>query len=123
MASNFTTWRGVRTRDSSESDPLEDALGDLVRAAQRDLDGASRIEGPNSKDGGELVERPDSVSFVLMAAGYSLGDFEARVEKDELVVCAPDFEIRRRIGCQVEPSQVRTDYRNGVLSVRVAKRL
>jgi len=92
-----------------------------VRAAQQDLDGASRTE-IGSEVTGELVERPDFVSFVLMASGYSLKDFKVKIERDELRVQAPDFDLTRPIGCRVEASGITTDYRNGVLSVRIAKK-
>lgn len=122
MASTCMTWRWKLTADSSERDPLEEALGDLVRAAQQDLDGASRMEVPGSKDGGELVERPGSVSFILLASGYCLKDFRVKVVGGELRVDSPDFEITRALGCGVDPHGVKTEYRNGVLSVRVAKK-
>lgn len=80
------------------------------------------MEVPTSGDGGELVERPDFVSFILMASGYCVKDFKVKVVGGELRVEAPDFEVRRPLACRVDGSQVRTGYRNGVLSVRVAKK-
>jgi len=93
----------------------------LVRAAQQDLEGAPGTNVPESKDRGELVERPDSFSFVLMASGYCLRDFKVRVARDELKIDAPDFELTRPLRCKVDPD-IKTDYRNGVLSVRIPKR-
>ncbi|MDG6909304.1 MAG: hypothetical protein JRN08_02950 [Nitrososphaerota archaeon] len=119
---NFTTWRGRRTTDSDGNDPVEDALGDLVRAAQNDLDGVPSVQSPEPRDKGELVERAEFVSFILMAPGYCLRDFGVVIAGTELRVEAPDFDLVRRLGCAVEPSSVRTEYRNGVLSVRVAKK-
>ncbi len=121
--SNSTTWSGKQTADSSEPDPLEDALRDLVRAAQQDLDGAARMELPESDDRGELVERSGFMSFIMMAPGYCIRDFKVKVVRDELRVDAPDFEVTRTLGCGVDPAGVRTDYRNGVLSVKIAKKL
>ena len=106
---------------SDDSDPLDDAISDLVRAAQQDLEDGSRVEVPESKDLGELVERPDSVSFVLMAPGYCLRDFKVTVVRDDLKVDAPDFDLKRPLGCKVGPG-IRTEYRNGVLSVTIPKR-
>ena len=119
----FSTWKGRQTNTSNGGDPLEDALDDLIRAAQHDLDGASRMELQGSQDSGELTERPESVTFILMAPGYCLRDFKVRVVKGELRVEAPDFEVTRALGCPVEPSGAGVDYRNGVLSIRVPKRL
>lgn len=107
---------------SSDPDPLGDALNDLVRAAQEDLDVGSRVEAPKSKDKGELVERPDFFSFILIAPGYCLKDFDVKIARGGLKVEAPDFEMTRPLGCEVEPSGIRTEYRNGVLSVRIAKK-
>lgn len=120
-ASTCSTWKGKPTKNSSKPDPLEDALEDLVRAAQQDLDGASRMEA-ESEDSGELVERPDFVTLIMIKPGYCLKDFKVKVVGVELRVDAPDFEVRRTLGCRVESSRVRTDYRNGVLSVRVEKK-
>ena len=80
------------------------------------------MEVHQSKDGGELVERADSVSFIMLASGYCLKDFKVRVVGGELRVQAPDFEVDRALDCRVDPQGVRTDYRNGVLSVRIAKK-
>ena len=79
------------------------------------------MEVPESRDRGELVERRDFFSFVLIAAGYSPKDFEVKVVREELRVEAPDFEVTRPLGCRVDASRVRAEYRNGVLSVRVPK--
>ena len=108
---------------SSDADPLEDALSALVRAAQEDLDGASRMETPESADRGELVERAEFISFLLMAPGYCAKDFRTWVAGDELRVEAPDFGVTRALGCSVEASEVRSEYRNGVLSVTIPKRV
>ena len=80
------------------------------------------MEVAGSKDRGELVERADSVSFIMLASGYCLKDFKVRVVGGELRVEAPDFEVNRPLDCRVDPQGVRSDYRNGVLSVRIAKK-
>ncbi len=121
MASTCTTWRAKRTT-SSDSDQLDDAISDLVRAAQNDIDGAPKSEAQDTRDTGELVERSDSISFILMASGYCIRDFRVRVVKGSLRIDGPDFEVTRPLGCKVESRAVKTDYRNGVLSVRVLKK-
>ena len=100
---------------------MDDAISDLVRAAQQDLEGASSIKATGSKDRGELVERSDFVSFVLLAPGYCLRDFKVKVARDEIHVEAPDFELKRTLRCRVG-SDIKTEYRNGVLSVRIPKK-
>jgi HSP20 family molecular chaperone IbpA len=76
----------------------------------------------DSKERGELVERSNFVSFVLMAPGYCLRDFRVRVKQDKLHIDAPDFELTRALRCRAG-SAVKTEYRNGVLSVRIPKML
>jgi hypothetical protein len=80
------------------------------------------MEVPESRDKGELVERSEFFSFVLMASGYCLRDFKVKVVKDELRVEAPDFELTKPLGCKVDSLGLKTDYRNGVLSVRIPKK-
>ncbi|MDE1858543.1 MAG: Hsp20/alpha crystallin family protein [Thaumarchaeota archaeon] len=118
-ASTSTTWKGQGTSSSSEPDSLEEELAELVRAAQEDMDGLRSKEA----DGGELIEGPDAVTFVLMAPGYSGRDFRATAEADRLKVEAYDLKIERPLGCTVVPSSARSTYINGVLSVRVDKKL
>lgn len=81
------------------------------------------MEVPESEDDGELVEGPEFISFVLMAPGYCMKDFKVEVARRELWVEAPDFEVRRALGSPVDPSGAAVDYRNGVLSVRIPKKL
>ena len=79
------------------------------------------MEASGPEDRGELVERPGAVSYVLIAPGYCVKDFKVTVVKGELRIDAPDFEVTKRLGCRVDPLEIRTDYRNGVLSVRIPK--
>ena len=117
-----TTWRAKRTT-SDDPDPLDDAISDLVRAAQQNLDQAPTTEPAGPRDRGELVERREFISFILMAPGHCIRDFRVRVVKEELRIDAPDLEVRRPLGCRVDPLAMKTDYRNGVLSVRMPKML
>ena len=94
----------------------------MVRAAQRDLEGGSRVEVQESRDRGELVERKDSVTFILMVPGYSNEDFRVGVARGVLRIDAPDFELTRAVGRTVDSVGVKTEYRNGVLSVRIPKK-
>ena len=112
----------MQTADSDEPDPLEDALGDFARATHRELDGWPGTGASAPKDRGELVERTDSISFILMAPGYLLRDFRVTAYRGVLRVLAPDFDVARPLACRVDPREVATDYRNGILSVRIPKR-
>lgn len=113
------TWKRPPVTSASEPDPLEDALDELVRAAQEDLEGVR----PSREDPGELIEGPDSFTFVVMAPGYGRGDLQLSVEPGRLSVEAPGFKAARDFPCPVDPSTARSTFVNGVLSVRVDKRL
>ncbi|MDG6986029.1 MAG: Hsp20/alpha crystallin family protein [Nitrososphaerota archaeon] len=102
---------------ASEPDALEDALSEIVRAAQADIDGIRDKRG----DAGELIERDASVTFILLVPGYSRRDIRVRAEADRLRVEAFDFKIERPLPCAVDPSTVSATYLNGVLSVRMEK--
>ena len=119
MESTSSTWRVYPVTSASEPDPLEDALDELARAAQEDLVNV-RSE---REERGELIEGPNSFTFVLMASGYGRSDIAVNVERDRLRVEASDFKVVKGFRCIVDPSTARTTYVNGVLSVRVDKRL
>jgi HSP20 family molecular chaperone IbpA len=96
---------------------VEHGLAEAVERAQGDLDG-TREAGP-----GELIEGADSFTFVLVAPGYSRRDIGVRAEDDRLKVEAYDFKIVRAFGCAVAPGTARSTYLDGVLSVRVDKKV
>lgn len=122
-ASNSSIWKGVSTAAASEPDPLEDALAELVRAAQEDLysfGSVKRVSSP--KDKGELMVWPDRISYVLVAPGLDEDDLFVRAAEGELRVDATGLEVRRRIGFAVDPDSLEFWYNNGVLSVSIPRR-
>ncbi|MDG6916774.1 MAG: hypothetical protein JRM85_04175 [Nitrososphaerota archaeon] len=50
-------------------------------------------------------------------------DIDVKAEDDRLRVESYDFKVVRQLGCAVDPSTAKTTYVNGVLSVRIAKRV
>ena len=68
------------------------------------------------------MERPEFVSYILMAPGYCIKDFKVKVVKEEVRIDAPDFEVRRPLRCRVDSLAAKTDYRNGVFSVTIPKK-
>lgn len=117
------TWKGAKTTPASEPDPLEEALEDLVRAAQEDLEVSRRPAMRESRiDAGELTEGPESLSFVLLAPGYRSWEFRVGVAEGELRVEGPDFFLTKPLHSKVDSASLRTRYNNGVLSVRLAKK-
>ena len=105
---------------AGDRDPLEDILGEMARVAQR---GAGRATAEGDPDPGELIEGTEEISFVLMAPGHSRLDIDVKAEDDRLRVESYDFKIVKLLRCVVDPSTAKTTYVNGVLSVRVAKRV
>ncbi|MDG7010972.1 MAG: Hsp20/alpha crystallin family protein [Nitrososphaerota archaeon] len=83
------------------------------------MDGLRAVE----EERGELIEDARSVTFVLLAPGYSRRDIGVRTEADRLKVEAFDFKLVKPLGCTVDPTTARSTYVNGVLSVRVEKKL
>jgi HSP20 family molecular chaperone IbpA len=120
-ASGSTTWRGAQTASASDPDPTDDALSDLVREAQEEVDGSGFGEERGDRDQGEVIEGAYAVTFILIAPGHGEREFEVRVSKDSLRVEADGLELIRRLRCRVDPSSLEHTYRNGVLSVRLAK--
>lgn len=97
-------------------------MEELVRAAQDDLDSPRRPSvRENTADPGELTERPEYVSYILMAPGYRSWEFRVGVAEGELRIETPDFFISRPLRCEVEKESLTTRYINGVLSVRLMK--
>lgn len=105
---------------TSDPDPLKDALTGVTRAAERDLDEKSTED---DKMTGELMEGAYELNYMLMAPGYTRRDISVRADEEHLVIEAYDFKIVKYLRCVIEPATVRSTYLNGVLSVRVAKRI
>jgi HSP20 family molecular chaperone IbpA len=112
-------WKVPRT-EPRDQDGTGDALAELARAAEEDL---TRDGGGGAPDEGELIEGPQDVTFVLVIPGYRRGDIGVYAEQGRLKVESYDFKIVRCLGSPIEPTTARTTYVNGVLSVRVDKRL
>jgi len=92
-----------------------------VREAQEEIDGSGfGLEGEN-RDQGEVIEGTYAVTFILIAPGHGERDFDVKASKDSLRVEADGLALIRRLRCRVDPSSMERAYRNGVLSVRLAK--
>lgn len=112
---------------ATSRDSLEQTLEDLVKRAERLLDrpyekGWFSAAQEGWKGRCELVERIETVTVVLEAPGYQPSDLRSSVSEDEIMVEAPDFSVRRALPCRVDPESIQTEYRNGVLSIQIAKR-
>ena len=112
-----------------EMDALDIALDDLVKKAQTLIEGPIRDAQTDERWEGtaqghcEAIEGFMLVTLILEAPGYRPEEFHARAFPYELEVVAPDFTLRNSLPCRVDPSSMRSYYRNGVLCVEVLKAL
>ena len=86
-------------------------------------EGVERPAVGEEKEPGELIEGSDEVTYVLMAPGRTRMDLDVKAEDDRLRIESYDFKIVKLLGCVVDPTTAKTTYVNGVLSVRVTKRV
>ncbi|MDG6988453.1 MAG: Hsp20/alpha crystallin family protein [Nitrososphaerota archaeon] len=106
--------------EPKDQDGTGDALAELARAAEEDL---LREREARAPDEGELIESPLDVTFVLVVPGYRRGDIAVYAEQERLKVESYDFKIVKCMGSPIDPTTARSTYVNGVLSVRVDKRI
>jgi len=79
---------------------------------------AVQQEGPRD----ELIERKDSVTYILNAPGYDEGQLLVSVLEDEVEVRSPGFVIKKPLPHKVDPTSASSKYRNGILSVEMMKK-
>lgn len=89
--------------------------GRLVRAA--DEPGAP---GRRAFDD-ELIESSTHVTFIMHAPGYRSSQLKVSLLRDDIVVAAPDFTLRRPLHASVDRSSLASAYVNGVLSAKLHK--
>ena len=105
---------------------LEATLEEIVRSAEDLLD---RPYLGNWKDrlveesrfNVELIESLKFVTVLVDAPGHDPKDLTAAASEEQLLVAGPGFRIRRTLPCRVVPGRPDSDYRNGILSVRMTK--
>ncbi|MDV3244388.1 MAG: Hsp20/alpha crystallin family protein [Nitrososphaerales archaeon] len=112
----------------SEFDNFDRIFEEMIRIAERIFDAspvgfeatphAVQREAPSD----EIIERKDSMVYILNAPGYEEGQLLVSVLEDEVEVKAPDFMIKKPLPSRVNPASASCKYRNGVLSVTVKKR-
>lgn len=112
----------------SDFDSFDRVFQDMIRLTERLFESqqSSWTEEAQTEqeqaDRDELIERGDSFEYVLNAPGYREGQLLVSVEEREIEVKAPDFLVRKALPSEVDPDTAASEYRNGVLSVRVRKR-
>ncbi len=112
----------------SEFDSFDRMFNEMIRIAERIFDAeplgfeatphAVQREAPSD----EIIEREDSVVYILNAPGYEEGQLLVSVSDDEVEVKAPDFIVKKPLPSRVDPTSASSKYRNGVLSVEMKKK-
>ena len=92
----------------------------MVREAQDEIDDSGFGEKARPEDG-ELIEGVYGVTFILMIPGYGEDEVRVVASKDAVGVEAGGFMTVRPLHCRVDPSSLKTSYRNGVLSARLSR--
>ena len=112
----------------SEFDEFDRILEEIVRMTTRMMNpdqganvNAERPERPTAEPD-ELIDGKDSVTYVLQAPGYRASDLDVSFGSGEITVRAPDFSVSKPLPEDAEISSAVTEYRNGILSVRMRKR-
>jgi len=112
----------------SEQDDLDRMLTELMNMAQKlfqqDLTTEIPRASPRTFDPqpDEVLDGRDSVTYILHAPGHELSDFDVSIAGGEINVTAEGVNLSRRLPARVDGSSAVTDYRNGILSVRVKKK-
>jgi hypothetical protein len=96
-----------------DSTPIDEAIfSDLAQA-----------EGADSGVDDELILGAEEITYLLFSTDHEREDFKVSTEDDELVVSTPGFTIRKVLEVKVDPDETDADYRNGVFSVKMKRRL
>ena len=109
-----------------EKESLEEALAEIVRAAERELEdlreGAEAEPAePDPSEMGEIIVGAAEVTLLLNAPGYRPEELRVTAMTHAITVGTSDFEMRRRLACRVEPARMVVAYNNGILSVTIPK--
>ena len=112
--------------DPAGSASLELVLGELVADAEHLLDLPYLDEWLTNTDGGsegslEVIEGPTSITVLVEAPGYTEKDFWVKPKEAEIEVRTPEFRAVSRLPAPVDTSSARLTYRNGILSIVLAK--
>ena len=106
----------------AEREKFEDDLADLVRRAEKMIDGPYQPDwSPAKSEECEVVEKMDCVIAVLDIPGKEAEEIRVSVVGEEIRIEGPDLHIKTQLPCRVDPAGLGSDYRNGILSVRIMK--
>ena len=93
------------------------------------MERASRlIDGPDRRPGQawgvrrcEIIERADCVVAVLDIPGREASELMVSLDEEEMRVEGPGLGVRAPLPCLVDPLGLSSEYRNGILSVKIMK--
>ncbi len=69
----------------------------------------------------ELILGDDFVTYIINLPGRALEGFTLVAGESEIELTSGDFRVRKRLGVRVDGDDAITEYRNGVLSVRLRR--
>jgi HSP20 family molecular chaperone IbpA len=111
----------------TESDELQKSLDSIVARAEQLLDRpyASGIDLEDERgdwsERCEVIETMDSVLVILDVSGYALSEVGVSFRSESMCLDVPGARWEQTLPCQVDPASAQRDFRNGILSLRIAK--
>jgi HSP20 family molecular chaperone IbpA len=122
--------RKPRKRKSNLSEPegFDDLLDDVFRIRYRLLGFAPGnishhpVQNRLRIGAGELVVRTDDVRYVVEIPGFEGQEVRTRVVDNELQITGPGFSKSVEVPVEIDPTTLKMECHNGVLSVRVKKK-
>ncbi len=105
----------------TDREKFERELDDLAERAARMIDGPRSRADSQGAEECDMVERVDCVVAVMDVRGRDPSKIRVSLEGEEMRVEGPDLHIRTPLPCLVDPLGLGSEYRNGILSVKIMK--
>lgn len=105
-----------------EEDDFQRSLDYIVEGAEELLDRPyTRGGGRESQDLCEVMETMEEVVIIADLTKARFGQLSVSVTEEEMRIRGPGMEVAQRLPCRVDPSTLRSDSRNGIVTMTVAK--
>ena len=106
----------------TEKERFESEMEDLIQRAEKLIDGPYQAGwNPAKNERCEIIERMDCVIAVLDVPGRDADEILVSVVDGEVRIEGQDLQVRMQLPCRVDSAGLDSEYRNGVLSVRMMK--
>lgn len=93
-----------------------------MKRAERLIDRTDKASTRTKQDDRcEVVEGMDFVMAVLDLPGREPADLHISIVDEEMRIEGPGLHITTELPCRVDPTGLGSDYRNGILSVKILK--